>query len=153
MQVAAAVLPQVADDVRAEFGHQGLVRLQVVLTHIGDGAKKGACRAVQKVAFCCGEGADCSVAWCACCCMLGQGTLCQESSPIRLVSTHACGWHGDHLGWICLEGILLQRWLRGSCTNMSHRQCADAWQMVFCAVIPTASVCRAVLCHTNSAFA
>lgn len=59
------ILPHVAEDVKL-LSRGMRERLQVRMTKIGDGAKGGVCRAVQKVRFFCGDGGPLpTVEWCA----------------------------------------------------------------------------------------
>jgi hypothetical protein len=56
------LLQAVADEVSGTTLRQ---RLQVRFTAVGDGAKDGSLRAVQKVPFFCGDGPLPTVEWCA----------------------------------------------------------------------------------------
>lgn len=70
LQIEMVVLPRVAEEAKLmSSGGMQQQRLQVRLTKIGDGAKNGAARAVQRTPFFSGEGPLPTVKWCAPCCL------------------------------------------------------------------------------------
>lgn len=71
MQIETGVVPRVAEEAALQGVPGMLQRLKVRMAKIGDGAKKGASRAVQRTPFFYGEGPLPVVEWCApCSCIL-----------------------------------------------------------------------------------
>jgi hypothetical protein len=96
MFILQHVADEVADKVKVGSRRSMKQRLQVLMTTIGDGAKGGSLRAVQKVPFFCGDGPLPTVEWCVPCfrtwrCgLLDKSAICSLSLHLVQAATIRC---------------------------------------------------------------